>query len=61
MEAQGTIIAKILLYKEGGRNLCYVNIVFHNNHVFGNAPLHKKINYDVFENASLLTFLLKIL
>ena len=35
-------IAKILLYKEGGRNLCYVNIVFHNNLVFGNALLNKK-------------------
>ena len=35
-------IAKILLYKEDGRNLYYVNIVFHNNLVLGNALLHKK-------------------
>ena len=55
-------LRKCLLYKEGGRNLYYIHILFNNNHVFGNALLHKEIiNNDVFENASLLTFLLKIL
>ena len=35
-------------------------IVFHNNHVFGNASLRKEnINNDVFKNASLLTFFMK--
>ena len=39
-----SMIAKNLLYKEFGRNLYYVDIVFHNNHVLGNALLHKEKN-----------------
>ena len=41
-KANAFFIAKILLYKVCGHNLYNVNIVFHNNHVFGNALLHKK-------------------
>ena len=36
------VIAKILLYREGGGILYYVCYILHNNHVLGNASLHIK-------------------